>query len=111
MRHVLLDDVRARDVGRHQVRRELDALEREPERARERAHEQRLRGARHAGDQAVAADEQRQQQVLDDLVLADDDLADLGANLLERRVESLDQRPSLFGLELVLLRRSTYDLQ
>ncbi len=40
---ILFEDVRARDVRRHQVRRELDALERETERARERAHEQGLR--------------------------------------------------------------------
>ena len=65
------------------------------------AHEQSLRGARHAGDQAVAADEQREQQVLDDLVLADDDLADLDADPLERSVEILDQCPGLFRLELV----------
>jgi hypothetical protein len=104
---ILFEDVRARDVGRHQVWRELNALEREPERASESSHEQRLGGARHTGDQAVAADEQRHQQVLDDLVLADDDLADLLANLLERRLEGLDQRPCLLRLELVFCAQRT----
>ena len=79
-RDVLLDDVGAGDVGRHQVRRELDALERQAERVRERAHQQRLRRARHAGDQAMSADQQRQQQMIDDVVLADDDLAHLRAD-------------------------------
>ncbi len=32
----------------------------------------------HADDQAVAADEQRQQHLMDDLLLADDQLAQLG---------------------------------
>ena len=36
----------------------------------------------HAGDQAVAAGEQRDQHLLDDFVLADDDLAELGENAL-----------------------------
>ena len=36
----------------------------------------------HAGDQAMAAGEQRDQHLLDDFVLADDDLAELGENAL-----------------------------
>ena len=39
----------------------------------------------HAGDQAVAAGEERDQHLLDDLVLADDDLAQLGENALAAR--------------------------
>ena len=37
----------------------------------------RLRQPRHADEQAVAAGEQRDQDLFDDAVLADDDLADL----------------------------------
>ena len=69
---VLLDDVGAGDVGGHQVRRELDALEHQAQRLRDGAHQQRLGRAGQAGDQAVAADEQRGEDLVDDLLLADD---------------------------------------
>ena len=54
--------LRAEDVGGHQVRRELDALEGQPECLRERPDQQGLRGAGHARNQAVAADEQGHKQ-------------------------------------------------
>ncbi len=76
-RRVLLDDVGAGDVGRHQVGRELDAVELEVEHPRHRVDEQRLGEAGHADDEAVAADKQRQQHLIDDLVLADDELLQL----------------------------------
>ena len=66
-RGVFLDDVGAGDVGRHQVGRELDAVELQLQHLRERRDEQRLRQARHADDQAVAADEERQQHQVDDV--------------------------------------------
>ena len=69
---VLLQHLGAGDVARHQVGRELDAREREVERLRDRLHEQRLGETRHADEQRVAAGEQRGDQVVDDLVLADD---------------------------------------
>ena len=49
---------------------------------RDGADQQRLGQAGHADQQAVAAAEQGHQQLLDDLVLADDDLADLLGHLL-----------------------------
>jgi hypothetical protein len=52
--------------------------ERQIEDLGERLDEQRLRQAGDAGDQAVASSEQRHQHLIDDLVLADDDLAQLG---------------------------------
>ncbi len=52
---VVLQDVGAGDVGRHQVGRELDALEREVQDLRDGADEQRLGQARHADEQAVPA--------------------------------------------------------
>ena len=74
---ILLDDVGAGDVGRHQVRRELDALELQAERLRDGAHHQRLRGAGKTGDQAMAADEERGENLIEHLLLADDDLPHL----------------------------------
>ena len=53
------------------------------ERLGERAHQQRLAQARHAFQQAVAADEQARQHAVDDVVVADDHAADL---LVHRRV-------------------------
>ena len=73
---ILFDDLGAGDVRRHQVRRELNALEREIEHAGDGAHQQRLGQTRHAGDDRVTADKQRQQNLLDHVVLADDRLSD-----------------------------------
>ena len=81
-RRVVLDDVGAGDVGRHQVGRELDAIELQLEHFRERRDQQRLREAGHADDEAVAADEEREQDQLDDVVLADDPFAELVDDLL-----------------------------
>ena len=75
---LFVENFRAGDVRRHQVGRELNALEVEVEDLGERLDQQRLGQARHAGDQAMAAGEQRDQDLFDDLVLADDDLAELG---------------------------------
>jgi hypothetical protein len=51
---VLLHDVRADDVGRHQVGRELDARELQVQHVGERVHEARLADARDALEQHVA---------------------------------------------------------
>ena len=85
---IFLDDVRAGDVRGHQVRRELDALENQAERLRNRADHQRLRRAGKARDQAVAADEQRDENLIEHFVLADDDLADLREDAVAHRLES-----------------------
>ena len=87
---VLFDDVGARDVGRHQVGRELNAAEREVQRAGQRAHQQRLGQAGHAFQQAVAAGEQGDQHLLDHVVLADDDARKLCFDLLDRGAEAGD---------------------
>ncbi len=76
----LHDHVRAQDVGRHQVGRELDAGEFEIQRLGQRADQQRLAQARHAFQQAVPADEQAGQHAVDDFVVADDHAADLFAD-------------------------------
>ena len=81
---ILFDDVGAGDVGRHQVRRELDALEDQAQRLRDGAHQQRLGGAGQAGDQAVAADEQGDQDLIEHFFLADDDLRAPASTMLSR---------------------------
>ena len=87
---VLFDDVGAGDVGRHQVGRELDALEDQAERLRQRAHQQRLGRSRQAGDQAVAAHEQGDQHLLDHLVLSDNHLADFAHDAAVDLLETVD---------------------
>ncbi len=74
---LLLENLGAGDVGRHQVGRELDPLEAQVEDLGNRLDEQRLGQAGHAGDEAVPAGEERHQDLVDDLVLADDHLAQL----------------------------------
>jgi hypothetical protein len=83
---------RSGQVRREHVRRELDATELEPERARGRVGDERLRHAGDALEQHVPADGDRSEQQLDGLVLADHDLRDLGrdaiAQLLHLRAAS-----------------------
>ena len=57
------------------------------ERLGQRAHQQRLAQARHAFEQAVAADEQAGEHAVDDVVVADDHAAELLANGLVARGE------------------------
>ncbi len=64
--------LRADDVGGHQVGRELDSLEAEPERFAGRLDHQRLAQSGHAFDQNMAAAKQRGQQFSYDLAMADD---------------------------------------
>jgi hypothetical protein len=81
-RVILLEDLGAGDVGRHEVGRELDALERQVQGFGQGRDEQGLGQAGDPDEQAVPAREQRRQEVLDDLALADDPLVDLGAQLV-----------------------------
>ena len=75
---VLHDDVGADDVGGHQVGRELDAVELQVQRLRQRADQGGLAEAGHAFEQRVAADEEAREHAVDDLLVADDRLGDLG---------------------------------
>ena len=61
----LVVDRRARDVGRHQVGRELDAREPQLERPRRTSGHERLREPGDVLDQDVAAGEERHQHELD----------------------------------------------
>ena len=68
------DDVRADDVGGHQVRRELDAGEVQTEGLGQRADEQRLAQPRHALQQRMPAGEQAYEHRFDHVIVADDHL-------------------------------------
>jgi hypothetical protein len=85
-RRVFLHEVGAGDVRRHQVGRELDARELQLQHLRHACGSAASWPARRADDQAVAADEQRVQHLVDDVFLADDDLAQLAENLLAARL-------------------------
>ena len=79
--------VRAQNVGRHQVGRELNARKMQIERLGQRAHQQRFAQARHAFQQTVAADEQASEHAVHDIVVADDHSADLFSHRLIPRAE------------------------
>ena len=80
----LVVDPGADEVGRHQVGGELDPVELPADRPGERLHGQRLGQAGHALDEDVPAGQQRDQQPLEQHVLADDGLLDLVQHLLHR---------------------------
>jgi len=73
------DEIRAEDVGGHEVGRELNATERHVEHFAERADEERFAKAGHAFEQNVSAAEQRDESVFNDVGVADDDLGDFCA--------------------------------
>ncbi len=85
-----VEDIRAGDVGGHQVGRELDAVEVRAEHVGERADEQRLGDAGHAFDERVLAGEDRDERLIDDLLLADDDLADFRAGGGQQALELVE---------------------
>jgi hypothetical protein len=82
---VFFEQFGAQQVAGHQVGRELHAAEVEVERLAERAHQQRLAQPRHPFEQHVPAGKQRDQQLLDDLGLADDGARDRSAQCIELR--------------------------
>ena len=77
-----VEDLGADHVGGQHVGRELDAREARVDGAGQAAHGQRLGQARHALEQHVAAGQQADQQARHHRLLADEDLADLGDDLV-----------------------------
>ena len=77
------EDPRADEVARNEVGRELDARERAAEHRGGRLDRERLREARHALDQEVAAREQADEHPLEHRLLAGDHAPDLEERLLE----------------------------
>ena len=64
---VLLDNVRAGDVRRHEVGGELDSAEGKVQRPGQATDQQRLGQPRHPHNQGVAAAEDREQHIIDHL--------------------------------------------
>ena len=87
---ILLQQLGARDVRGHQVRRELDPLETKRHCLGQRTDQQGLGEPGHAHQQAVTAGEDGNHHFVDHLVHADDGLAQLGDDLVSRFAESLD---------------------
>ena len=77
-------DARADEVGRHEVGRELDALERAAEHARGGADRERLGQAGDALDQQVPAGEQADEHALEHLILPGDHALHLEQGSLDR---------------------------
>jgi hypothetical protein len=82
---LLVVDARAHEVGRHQVRRELDAPERAVDGLCQRLHGERLGQSRHALDQQVPLRERGHQHPFEEVVLSDDHLLHLVQDALHRR--------------------------
>src|SRR5690606_39441983 len=87
---VLGDHRRAEDVGGHEVGRELDAREVEVERLRDRAHEHGLAEAGHTLEQRVAAGDEAGEDSVEDVLLPDDHLSDLGTDPVDVALEGLN---------------------
>ena len=85
-----LDDVGAGDVGGHQVRGELDAVEGKVEGLRDGGNEQCLREAGDAHQQGMAAGEEADSELLDHIFLADNRFAELAAESLVDFPELID---------------------
>ena len=83
---------RAGDIGRHQIDGELNSVEAQIEREPQRLDQRGFAGAGDAFDQHVAAREQRRQQFLDRLLVADDHLVNLGLDAPKRPGEIRHRR-------------------
>src|SRR2546427_432299 len=87
-------------VDGYEVWGELDSTELAADGVRERAHGRRLGESRYAFDEDVTTREKRDENALEQAVLADDDLADLEEQLLDlfgyTRGIDLFARPRIF---------------
>jgi len=84
---ILFDDLGPGDVRRHQVGRELNSFEREVEHAGHGAHQQGLRQTRNSGNDRMAANKQREQNLFDYVVLADNCFSDFAQQRFARVTE------------------------
>jgi len=88
---VFLEQLGAGDVRRHEVGRELHAVERQVQRLRQRLNQERLCDAWNADQQYVTSSENRGDEVVDDIELADDASSDLVSEPLTCLRELLQQ--------------------
>jgi hypothetical protein len=84
---IVLNNLGAGNVRRHQIGSELDAIELERQRFSERSHKQRLGKTRDPHEQAMAACEQRDQQLLHDVMLPHDGFRELVPQMSEGFME------------------------
>ena len=96
-------DPRAHEVGRHEVRRELQAGEAAAEDARHRLGGERLRETGRAFEQAVAAGEPADEEAFDHEVLAHEDALRFEQRFLEHL---FGVRDGFHRVELLLVMRS-----
>ena len=85
-----VEDVRARDVGGHEIGGELDAVGLGAEDVGEGADEEGLGDAGDPFDEGVLAGEHGDERLVDGILLADDDLAHLGAGGGEEALELVE---------------------
>ena len=84
-----VEEIRAHDVARHQIGRELDAPELEVEAAREALRKQRLGRAGRTFEQDMPAGEERDQHQIERVGLADDRLGDFLLDALGKRADAI----------------------
>ena len=92
-----MQDLRARNVGGHEVRRELDSLELKVKNARNRLHQKRFGQAGSTGDQTVASGKEGDEDLFDHLLLANDNLREFGFNLRPTAAQALHGCPFSLG--------------
>src|SRR5690606_17503084 len=95
---VFLQDFVSKDVRRHEVGRELYAVERQVERVGETFHQGGLGHSRRPDEQDVAAGEQGDEKVLDQGFIADDDLGDLDLDLGENVRGIGHDQPNVYSM-------------
>ena len=98
-RGIFFDDVGAGDVGRHQIRRKLDAVEIQAQNRRQSPDQQRLRGAGQSGNQAVAADKQGDHHLFDHFILAHDNAVNLSHDFVTDFLKPCDSIFQFAGVE------------
>src|SRR5258706_7977425 len=81
----LVVDARSDQVGRHEIRSELDSFEVSPYRARERLDGQRFGEARNAFHEQVSLRQYGHQHALEEMILADDNFLYLIEDALHER--------------------------
>jgi hypothetical protein len=89
---ILLDHLGAEDVGRHQVGRELDAVEAQVHGIGERLDQQRLRQPGNAAQQAMPAGEKCGEDLADDALLPDDRFRQLALEPCGHLGHTIDRR-------------------
>src|SRR6516164_3258008 len=87
---VLFNDVSAGNIGWHQIRCELNATKFKTEGFSNGSNHQCLRRARHACHQTVTTNEEGDQHLIENFVLADDNLAHLSDDTFPNSVETFN---------------------